>query len=316
MIDDVVAELGLWDGSPVTCDPLPTMASPSWWGADSDRYVVRGESPDPVMGPSVVVRVLTPRARRYVDVSASFAAARAAGEQGIGPKVHLERPDLGVLVMEDLSPVSRTASLRDLGDPDLLAAVVDARVRVHNLAGITRRASLFDDLRAVRALVAEDNQALPRDATWMLRVIDEVEALTAEDAPEDRPCHGDGNMSNVMIDGDGRVRLVDWDSAGLMDPMRDLGSLLLELSPRDTRARDVFTAYWGSWDEVLFGRARLYGAIEGVYRGWIGVYNDQEAPGTHEYSKFADWQFLRARSLIQELRFDERLHPNLGRAVR
>ncbi len=54
------------------------------------------------------------------------------------------------------------------------------------------------------------------------------------------PCHGDGNVSNVLLADDGRMMLVDWDVAAVMDPLQDIGVLLAEVRPFDRdRARGI-----------------------------------------------------------------------------
>jgi hypothetical protein len=39
----------------------------------------------------------------------------------------------------------------------------------------------------------------------------------------------------------------------------------------------------------------------------IGAYCDAVRPGTQEYSKFSDWQFLRARAGLSDPHFDDRI---------
>jgi hypothetical protein len=41
--------------------------------------------------------------------------------------------------------------------------------------------------------------------------------------------------------------------------------------------------------------------------GLIGAYADATRPGTLEYSKFSDWQFLRARGGLGDSHFHDRL---------
>jgi thiamine kinase-like enzyme len=120
------------------------------------------------------------------------------------------------------------------------------------------------------------------------------------------PCHGDGNVSNVLVVED-RLLLVDWDCAGLMDPMQDLGVLLAELRPHDAEARQVFELAHGSWDAALFARARVYGVADQLRWALVGLYADAVRPGTLEYAKFAEWQLLRARTGLRGPGFAEHL---------
>jgi aminoglycoside phosphotransferase (APT) family kinase protein len=101
--------------------------------------------------------------------------------------------------------------------------------------------------------------------------------------------------------------LVDWDVAAVMDPLQDLGTLLAEVRPFDSTAREAFESAWGSFDQSLFDRARVYGVADCVRWGLIGAYADAARPGTLEYSKLSDWQFLRARAGLGDIHFHDRL---------
>jgi len=92
-----------------------------------------------------------------------------------------------------------------------------------------------------------------------------------------------------------------------MDPLQDLGVLLAEVRPFDSTARQAFEIAWGRFDQSLFDRARVYGIADCVRWGLIGAYADSARPGTLEYSKLSDWQFLRARAGLGDVHFHDRL---------
>ncbi|MCW0214320.1 MAG: phosphotransferase [Pseudonocardia sp.] len=283
------------------------MASPSWWGADSRRWSVRSAEPDARAGTAAFVKVTLPHARGYVDVPAAFAAARAAGDAGIGPRVSVSDPALGLLVMEDLTGIAATATLDRFDDLAEVERLVALRRRVHDLPGITRRASVFDDLRAVVRLARAAGAALPADLGPMCRRLAPAEGRIAAAGVDLVPCHGDGNVSNVLVTADGLL-LVDWDSAGLMDPLQDLGVLLAELRPSGAGSRDteeVFELAHGSLDASSFARARVYGIADQLRRAVIGLYADAVRPGTLDYVKFANWQLVHARAGLRDVRLPE-----------
>lgn len=271
----------------------PTVASPSWWGGDSDRYRVDPCRDDATQ--KLYVKVMRPYTRNYVDWENSFTWAAAAGQKGIGPEVVDSDLDAGFLIMRDLAPNVSTATV-DVFDGGAIEPLVELKKSVCDFPSAGRNMVVFDHIERLRSLITEGEGALPRDFDWMRRKLrPAVERINAR-GYDLVPCHGDGNVSNVMTLNNGSgFRLLDWDVAGMMDPLQDLGALLQELRPEDRQARPVFEMYWGKWDESLFDRCRIYGLADCVRWGLIGIYADQMNPGTHEYSKFADWQFLRAR---------------------
>ncbi|HEX2074223.1 MAG TPA: phosphotransferase [Geodermatophilus sp.] len=283
----------------------PTMASPSWWGADSERHRVLG---GPGTAPAAFVKVMRPATAAYVDLTTAFAAAVAAGERGIGPRVLWTSLPSRTLVMEDCTALAKTATLDDFLDADVVRRYLQLRRAVQELpVPAARRASVFDDIRALRALAAGRGAALPTDLPWMLRILQEAEERIVATGYDTVFCHGDGNVSNVLLDPTGRPYLLDWDTAAVMDPLQDIGAALAELAPSDDDARELFESAWGSWDAALFHRARVYGVADSVRWGLLGAYVDSVDPGTHEYSKFSDWQFLRARWSLTDPHLDDRL---------
>jgi aminoglycoside phosphotransferase (APT) family kinase protein len=307
-VREQLAGVGMWAGAELTMDESVTMASPSWWGADSARYSVRATERDPVAGAAAFVKVMAPHARAYVDLDAAFGAARAAGEAGIGPTVHAADVKRGVLVMADLTGEFGTATVGEFDEASAVARLVTLRRAVHRLPALTRIATVFEDIRAAHRLVTDAGGRLPADLGWMLRRLEPAERRITSAGYDLAACHGDGNVSNVLLrPSDGAVLLVDWDCAAMMDPLQDLGVLLHELRPFDVSAREVFELYWGSWDSSLFDRCRVYGIADCVRWGLIGRYAGAVDPGTHEYTKFADWQFLRARAGLRDAYFDDRV---------
>ncbi|WP_051574984.1 phosphotransferase [Mycobacterium sp. URHB0044] len=306
-VADRLRTLGLFGDLPITADATPVMASPSWWGADSEGFDVRagGES---TRTQTAFVKVMAGHASAYVDLVQAFGAATEAGELGVGPPVYAASAATGVLVMQNLVGAATTATLNVFDDDAALEKLVALRKRVHGFTSITRTATVFDDIRTLSALaVSRRGVALPADFDWMLRMLNMAERRIVATGFDTVPCHGDGNVSNVLLPDEGGMLLVDWDVAAVMDPLQDLGALLTEVRPFDSAARDAFEMAWGSFDQALFDRARVYGLADCVRWGLIGAYADAARPGTLEYSKFSDWQFLRARAGLSEAVFHDRL---------
>lgn len=298
--------MGLFTDVTITADPTPTMASPSWWSADSECFDVR-PADDSHQSSPVFVKTMIAHAGAYVDIRQAFAAAVEAGEKGVGPRVYAADTDAGVLVQENLLDSASTATLDVFDDDARLERLFELRKRVRDFGSITRAAVVFDEIRVLTDLAAAENVRLPADFEWMLRQLDLAEQRISAAGFDLVAAHGDGNVSNVLVCADGELLLVDWDCAGLMDPLQDIGAVLAEVRPFDVDARSVFEMAWGTFDQSLFDRARLYGVADCVKWGLIGAYADACRPGTLEYSKFSDWQFVRARIGLGDVHHFDRL---------
>lgn len=300
-ITEQLAGLGVTTDGQVNAETTSSMASPSWWGADSECLDVRSDSG------AVFVKTMIAHAGAYVDVAQAFAAATAAGALGIAPQVLGADAGAGVLAMESFVDRAATATLNKFDDDAALETLIGVRAQVRQIAEITRTATVFDDIRTLTALAHTQKVGLPRDFDWMCGLIEVAEKKILATGFDTAPAHGDGNVSNVLLVDDGRMLLVDWDVAALMDPLQDIGVLLAEVRPFDSEARVAFEMAWGSYDQSLFDRARVYGIVDLVRWGLIGAYADAARPGTLEYSKFSDWQFLRARAGLADVHFYDRL---------
>lgn len=292
--------LGMFSDTEITADPTPVMASPSWWGADSEGFDVRAGAQ------RVFVKAMSAHTGAYVDITQAFAAATEAGERGVGPRIHAADAAASLLVQENFVDDAHTATLNVFDDDARLEQLIALRAQVRDFVSITRRATVFDDIRTLAALAAARSVPVPTDFAWMCRLLDMAEKRIVATGFDTAPAHGDGNVSNVLVAED-RMLLVDWDVAAVMDPLQDIGALLAEVRPFDSEARAAFEMAWGSFDQALFDRARVYGVADCVRWGLIGAYADAARPGTLEYSKFSDWQFLRARAGLSDVHFHDRL---------
>lgn len=279
-----------------------TMASPSWWGADSTR--LRGA----LDGSPVLVKTYTSAAQEYLDIGAAASAACAAGEAGLAPAVVAVGASAAEIAFADLSETYRTATLAD-ASPDLLLRLLRVRAAVGGLSPATvRTATVFDDIRSLLDRLRQTRVPLPRDTAFLCRVIDDAEARIHAVGFDRELRHGDGNLSNVLLARDGtEVLLVDWDWAAVIDPLQDLGAILVEVADDELHASEIFVAAQGHFDPRLFARALFYGYADHLRQALLGAWVDHCDPGTHEYSKYSDWQFLRARSALCGARADELL---------
>jgi thiamine kinase-like enzyme len=184
-------------------------------GAD-DRYVIRLAGNDThLLGIS-----------REVEHAATVAAAGV----GVGPEVTaFIRPE-GYLVTQFIegSAVSDEAVHR----LDTLQRVAQSLRRIHDGPPIP---GLFVPLRIVeayRALAAARGVRIPAEYELAAAIGRRIELACLAAPIEPRPCHNDLLNANFIDDG-ARIRIVDWEYAGMGDPFFDLGNFSInhELTP-------------------------------------------------------------------------------------
>ncbi len=284
---------------------IPVLASPSWRGVDSTLLRLRKAS-----GETCLAKLMDDDTGSYSDIATAFKAASQASSAGIGPAISATDLAARALVMEDLSPAAgwTTGTLDRLSDRATRHAVIEAKKEFHRTAPLGRSTSVFDHAEALLAKCQSARAPVPDDIAWLASSVREARDAIRASGVDKVPAHGDGNVSNVMISGDGSVRLVDWDLAGDMDPFEDLGSFLLEAHDSESDAVESFEVFHGRYDRALFNRAWLYGIADDLRWGLIGaLLACTSRRVTYEFRKFGDWRFLRARMGLRDPRFSEKL---------
>jgi len=158
------------------------------------------------------------------------AATVASAGVGVGPEVTaFIRPE-GYLVTRFIvgSPVSDEA----VHQPETLRRVADSLRRIHDGPAIP---GLFVPLRIVeayRALAMERDVRIPPEYDLAAAVGRRIEGAFLAAPIELRPCHNDLLNANFIDDGT-RIRIIDWEYAGMGDPFFDLGNFSInhELTP-------------------------------------------------------------------------------------
>jgi thiamine kinase-like enzyme len=174
---------------------------------ERDRYVIRLAGNDThLLGIS-----------REVEHAATVAAAGV----GVGPEVtSFIRPE-GYLVTRFIegSPIGEEA----MREPETLDRVAASLRRIHDGPPIP---GLFVPLRIVeayRALAAARGVRIPREYELAAAIGRRIELACLANPMEPRPCHNDLLNANFIDDGV-RIRIVDWEYAGMGDRFFDLGN--------------------------------------------------------------------------------------------
>lgn len=300
-----LAAVPAWAGREVTIEPaIPVLASPSWRGADGAPLRVRDTATDETL----FVKAMADDGRATIDFTCAFAAAKAAGEAELGPRVLHADAGSGVLVMEDLGEGWRTGTLEQLYDTAVLDRVLAARRAFQALPALPRSEGVFAEIERFYAGCLDNDAAIPSDTEWMVDSLRLAAEAIRPVAAAPVPIHGDGNVSNVMLHESGSVRFVDFDRATNADPLEDLGSFLIEAHAFEPEARDTFSRVNGGFDEAAFNRAWLYGIADDLRWGLLGCLTAAVSPRkTLEFHKYASWRLVRCRIGVREPRFAERL---------
>ena len=248
----------------------------------SDRWVIRLAGNDThLLGIS-----------REVEHAATVAAAGI----GVGPEVTaFIRPE-GYLVTRFIvgSAVSDEAVRR----PETLRRVADSLRRIHDGPAIP---GLFVPLRicdAYRALAAERGVPIPAKYDEAAAIGRRIEHAFLADPLELRPCHNDLLNANFIDDG-ARIRIIDWEYAGMGDPFFDLGNFSINHDLTEAQDRVLLEAYDGEVRAPRLARLTLMRVVSDFREAMWGLVQVGISNLDFDFREYADKHFDRLIQNIQ-----------------
>jgi thiamine kinase-like enzyme len=232
------------------------------------------------------------------------AATVAAAGVGIGPEVTaFIRPE-GYLVTRFI--VGEPVSLEQVHQPATLRRVADSIRRIHGGPAIP---GLFVPLRIVEAYLAlATSRAVAQPAAWdAAHAIGRRIERALLDSPIDlRPCHNDLLNANFIDDGE-RIRIVDWEYAGMGDPFFDLGNFSVNHDLAADEDRILLEAYEGRVSPPRLARLALMRIVSDLREAMWGVLQQGISSLDVDFVAYADEHFERLLGNASGAAFEEHL---------
>lgn len=294
MMAQTLAQADIRESNP---SPGPgALASPSYWAVESCS-VVAGES---------FVKRMHPEVIGEFNLGSAMQLATQAGTCGAGPRVDWCDVATGAIAMEALVDGWKTATQADLQISTNSASIVAAMQRLHATPTLAARFDAFQEIDKSLARFVQSETPLPDDIGWIRRVLGEYEFL--RESGELVPCRNDGSASNIMIHTSSKVLLVDYDRAGMNDPLYDLGCLMWETTDCEHEMKPLYTLYCGEFNEAGFARARLWSCVDDLLHGlWARLLSFHSVRTSIEWLKYSEWRLLRLRMMLTHPDHAERL---------
>ncbi len=175
-----------------------------------------------------------------IDRASEADALRRAEAAGIGPEVVAFLLPEGHLITHYLAD-ARTLTLEEFTGPEMIPRVA-ARLRdIHALDPIARDFDPYADIRRWLELTEGQRASRPAQLGPLLEQVTEIERLRAS-LPEEAKvfCHNDPYFLNFLDDG--FLWVIDWEYAGMGDPMYDLAGVgnVLDDAGRDLLLESYF----------------------------------------------------------------------------
>ncbi|MEA2607162.1 MAG: hypothetical protein QOI00_1919 [Chloroflexota bacterium] len=256
----------------------------------ADRYVIRLAGNDThLLGIS-----------REVEHAATVAAAGV----GVGPEVTaFIRPE-GYLVTRFIegSPVSDAA----VHQPTTQRRVGESLRRIHDGPPIPGLFIPFRIVEAYRALAAARGVPIPIEYELAQSFARRIELACLSNPLEMRPCHNDLLNANFIDDGT-RIRIVDWEYAGMGDPFFDLGNFSVNHGLTPDEDAVVLAAYDGDIRPDRLARLTLMRTMSDFREAMWGVLQQGISILEVDFVAYAGEHFDRLIANASSARFERAL---------
>jgi thiamine kinase-like enzyme len=276
----------LWPGHEPTLSPITSGITNSNVRVeiDDDAFVVRLPGADTeLLG---------------IDRQAELEAARAAAAAGVGPEVvdFVEGCLVTRFVQGD--PIPEEVLQRE----DVLGQVVRSIRAIHAAPSISSTFPVFRIVERYRERAASRGVPIPDAYETAHDLADRIERAFGRNPMLPATCHNDLLNANFLRDGD-HVWIVDYEYAGMGDPLFDLGNLSINNGFTEETQETLLRLYFGEVRDTHRARLGLMRVMSDFREAMWGVIQQALSTLDVDYVGYADKHFRR----LEVTASDERL---------
>lgn len=167
------------------------------------------------------------------------------------------------------------------------------------------RFEVFEMAALYESIIREGGVALYSDYEEIKQSVMDIKAQVDKDGKTARvPCHNDSLIGNWVLDGDGRLYLIDWEYSGMNEAMWDLSCLSIEANYGPAEDAELLEAYYDCEgrkvrieDKKRFIAAKMY--VDYLWTLWGLTRVPFDGAFMQEY---ADNRYMRLKKNIEAYR--------------
>jgi thiamine kinase-like enzyme len=223
-----------------------------------------------------------------IDRRVEYEASRVAAALGVGPDVVDFAEPEGFLVTRYID--GQPVAAEEIRRPETLRSVARTLRHVHDGPQIPGRFDAFRVVEAYSSTAAGRGVRVPDaygDALGLAHAIER-----ARGAQPLRPCHNDLLNANLIDDGE-RIRIVDWEYAGMGDVFFDLANLSVNHELGEAENRMLLEAYAGAVQDSDLAALRLMRFMSDFREAMWGVVQQAVSELDFDFAGYAREHFAR-----------------------
>ena len=237
-----------------------------------------------------------------IDRAVELEATRAAAAVGVGPEVVQFVESEGWLVTRfvegEIPPLER------MREPETLRRVAATLRAVHSGPPVHGRFNAFRVVEDYRTAAFDQGAEMPSAYASARQVARRIEHVRRA-APE-RPCHNDLLNANFIDDGH-RLRIVDWEYAGMGDVFFDLANFSVNHELDEDGRDTLLEAYFGAVRPADRRALELMRFMSDFREAMWGVVQTAVSKLDFDFASYADEHFARLEHTAAEASFQAAL---------
>jgi thiamine kinase-like enzyme len=251
-----------------------------------------------------VLRIPGKGTEEYINRTNEKTTAQEAARIGVSPSVLDFDVSSGIMVTQFVEGAETMT-------PDLFRSGKGAPARagevfrsLHTSGGIFPfRFELFAMIDDYLAILATRDVARPDSYDDVVREAGAIRVALSRNPAPLAPCHCDPLCENFLDTGT-RMWIVDWEYAGMNDPMWDLGDLSVEGGFSQTQDDEMLHAYFGGEPAAADrGRMVIYKAMCDLLWTLWGLIQHANKNPADDFAAYAQNRFSRCKSLLSTSEF-------------
>ena len=245
-----------------------------------------------------------------IDRVAERAATEAAALAGVGPDVIAFLAAPPCLVTRFIP--GRPIEAAELREPPLLEQAAAALRAFHAGPPLPSRFDAFAIVDAYHATAAARGAPIPPAFPELIAGAHAIRAVLTGPEHAPVPCHNDLLTANFLHDGE-RVRIVDWEYAGVGDRYFDLGNLSVNNGFAEEDDERLLAEYFGApCTPRRFAALRLMRIMSDFREGMWGVVQTAISGLDFDFAAYADEHLSRVAAGLADPRFPAWLEDARG----
>ena len=237
-----------------------------------------------------------------IDRETEHVATLAAASAGVGPEVVAFLEPEGYLVTRFIegSPLPPEEMRR----PENVARAAEVLRRIHEGSPIPGRFDSFRVVEDYRATAIAHGVPVPDEYAWAREIAQRIERRRG--GRLEWPCHNDLLNAN-FIEERGRLRIVDWEYAGMGDRFFDLANFSINHEFGDVENEGLLDAYFGKVRDEDIEALLLMRFMSDFREAMWGVVQQGLSELDFDFSGYAEEHFRRLEEIARDAAFEHAL---------